>query len=108
MIHFISIFFRCGNRGLRHNGRHNGRRHQGISNTEYRMMNMKIICNGAKIAVEDELSLAMFLRGKGLDPDTVAVACDGAILARETYADLRLREGMVLEVVRFVGGGASC
>lgn len=69
---------------------------------------MEIICNGAKVAVVAELSLAMFLRGLGLNPDTVAVECDGAILARETYEVLRLREGMVLEVIRFVGGGASC
>lgn len=69
---------------------------------------MEIICNGVKIPVGIEISLAMFLRGQGLNPDTVAVECDGAILARENYEGLRLRDGMVLEVIRFVGGGATC
>ncbi len=69
---------------------------------------MEIICNGVKTALDAEISLATFLRGKGLNPDTVAVECDGVIQARETYEGMRLREGMVLEVIRFVGGGASC
>lgn len=70
---------------------------------------MEIICNGVKTVVADEeISLAAFLRGKGLNPDTVAVECDGVILARQSYEGLRLLEGMVLEVIRFVGGGASC
>lgn len=69
---------------------------------------MEIICNGVKTAVDPEITLATFVRGKGLNPDTVAVECDGAIVARTAYEGLRLRAGMVLEVIRFVGGGASC
>lgn len=69
---------------------------------------MEIICNGAKTTVADELTLVQFLRGLGLNPDTVAVECDGVIQARAAYEGLLLREGMVLEVIRFVGGGASC
>jgi thiamine biosynthesis protein ThiS len=69
---------------------------------------MEIICNGTKTEVSDELCLLPFLRGIGLNPDTVAVECDGVILARETYDGVLLREGMVLEVIRFVGGGAIC
>lgn len=69
---------------------------------------MEIICNGAKTAVNAELNLVMFLRGLDLNPDTVAVECNGAILARDTFDGLLLREGMVLEVIRFIGGGAIC
>lgn len=69
---------------------------------------MEIICNGAKTTVADKLNLIQFIRGLGLNPDTVVVECDGVIQARADYEELLLREGMVLEVIRFVGGGALC
>jgi thiamine biosynthesis protein ThiS len=69
---------------------------------------MEITCNDQKRVVEPDTVLATLLRDLDLDPDTVAVECDGVILQRRSYEDTVLREGMVLEVIRFVGGGASC
>jgi thiamine biosynthesis protein ThiS len=69
---------------------------------------MEIFCNGARTSVAGETTLDIFLRNRTLNPDTVAVECDGVILARDSYEGLILREGMVLEVIRFVGGGSPC
>ena len=41
----------------------------------------------------------------GLDPKKVAVECNLEIVPRSTLAQVELRDGDVLEIVHFVGGG---
>ncbi len=66
---------------------------------------MKIICNGAAQEIASGTWLADYISQLGLDVSSVAVECDGKILTREEYASHALRDGSVLELIRFVGGG---
>lgn len=46
-----------------------------------------------------------FVESLGLDPRTVAVERNGAIVRRETWPDVKLEQEDRLEIIRFVGGG---
>lgn len=69
---------------------------------------MEIICNGKKRVTKPGTSIADFIREHGLDPQNLAVECDGIIISTERFEDVILEDGTVLELIRFVGGGASC
>ena len=47
-----------------------------------------------------------FLRALDINPKLVAVAINGDVIPKNSYADTTVREGDVVEVVRMVGGGA--
>ena len=66
---------------------------------------MKIICNGKEMAVRDALTLEGLILDLKLNPDTVVAECDERIVLREEYVQKELSEGMVVELIRFVGGG---
>ena len=46
-----------------------------------------------------------FLQSYGVNLQHVAVGYNGVVLERETFGDVLLKNGDVLEVVRPVGGG---
>jgi len=52
-----------------------------------------------------EISLFSALETLGFDPVRIAVERNGEVVPRAQYKDTMLRDGDVLEVVRFVGGG---
>lgn len=66
---------------------------------------MEIIVNGEAREVEQGSCVKDHLKTLDLNLDTVVVECDGVILKREEYASCLLKEGSVLEVIRFIGGG---
>jgi sulfur carrier protein len=66
---------------------------------------MKITCNGEQRELSPDTTLITFIRDMDLNPDTVVAECDGKIISRDDYETLILREGCVLELIRFVGGG---
>ena len=66
---------------------------------------MKITCNGERRELSPDTTLITFIRDMDLNPDTVVAECDGNIISRDDYETLILREGCVLELIRFVGGG---
>jgi sulfur carrier protein len=66
---------------------------------------MKITCNGETKEVSPDTTLVAFISDLNLNPDTVVAECDGHIIKREEYETLVLKEGNVLELIRFVGGG---
>lgn len=66
---------------------------------------MKIICNGKELEVRDGAALEELILELQLNPATVVAECDGRIVLRDEYQQLYLRQGMVLELIRFVGGG---
>ena len=66
---------------------------------------MKITCNGQTREIDHDTTLLVFIRDMDLNPDTVVAECDGRIVERESYDTLVLREGNVVELIRFVGGG---
>jgi len=66
---------------------------------------MNIICNGKAMTVREGISLEGLILELELNPDAVVAECDGRIARREEYAATSLKDGMVVELIRFVGGG---
>ena len=66
---------------------------------------MKIILNGQEADVPDRVTIARLLDENGLDPRHVVVEIDRNIIPFEAFETTSLKEGTVLEVLRFVGGG---
>ncbi len=66
---------------------------------------IKIICNGEELELAPDSTVAELLTGLGLKAASVVVECDGRILRPEEYEGYRLRNGVRLELIRFVGGG---
>lgn len=66
---------------------------------------MKLIVNGQSETCAEAASLADLLRARGHDPKTVVVECNGTIIPAHAFADTALREGDIIEIVQFVGGG---
>jgi sulfur carrier protein len=67
---------------------------------------LELTVNGEKLAAPRDSTVADLLERLGLDPRTVVVEHNGAILReRAAAASCRLRANDVLEIVHFVGGG---
>ncbi len=61
--------------------------------------------NGKAREVAADITVSGLLDELGLVPGMVVVERNREILARESYATVRLSEGDRLELVHFVGGG---
>ncbi len=68
-------------------------------------MRVRVTLNGKPADLDGVKTIADLLRTRGLDPRLVAVELNGEIVPRDEYAQRELRDGDVLEVVHFVGGG---
>ena len=61
--------------------------------------------NGKSRPIEDSIDLETYLLSFGLNLQYVAVGYNGEVVKKESFADLKLKDGDVLEIVRPVGGG---
>ena len=61
--------------------------------------------NGKSRPIEDSIDLETYLLSFGLNLQFVAVGYNGEVEKKESFADLTLKDGDVLEIVRPVGGG---
>ncbi len=61
--------------------------------------------NGKLRPIEDSIDLETYLLSFGLNLQFVAVGYNGEVVKKESFADLKLKDGDVLEIVRPVGGG---
>ncbi|MCX2726462.1 sulfur carrier protein ThiS [Thermomicrobium sp. 4228-Ro] len=68
-------------------------------------MTVRVTLNGKRVDLDGVRTIADLLRTRGLDPRLVAVEHNGEIVPRDRYEERELRDGDVLEVVHFVGGG---
>lgn len=64
-----------------------------------------ITANGKVFNLENHISVADFIRSRGLDPRHVVVERNGEPLERRRYEDVHLADGDRLELVRAVAGG---
>ena len=62
--------------------------------------------NGRRVELEGPTTVLAYLEKLGVSPRAVAVERNGTIVERTSYADAKLEEGDVVEIVRMVGGGA--
>lgn len=64
-----------------------------------------MICiNGEKVE-KDEIKLSAYLEENGINPQRIAVELNGEILPKSQYSDTVLKDGNIIEIVNFVGGG---
>jgi thiamine biosynthesis protein ThiS len=68
---------------------------------------MKIILNGEDRLLENSPTLAQLVDQLGMKPDRVAVERNRSIVPKSEWPTTQLAEGDRLEIVHFVGGGAS-
>lgn len=64
-----------------------------------------ITVNGKVFDLEKDISVAGFIRRRGLDPQYVVVERNGEPVERRRYEDVYLADGDRLELVRAVAGG---
>lgn len=62
--------------------------------------------NGRRVELDGPTSVLAYLEKLGVSPRAVAVERNGVIVERSAYAESKLDEGDVVEIVRMVGGGA--
>ena len=64
-----------------------------------------MICiNGEKIE-KAEILLSGYLEENGINPQRIAVELNGEILPKAQYSNTVLKDGDIVEIVNFVGGG---
>ncbi|MDQ4005231.1 MAG: sulfur carrier protein ThiS [Actinomycetota bacterium] len=66
---------------------------------------MRVTANGREFDVQDDLTVAAFIRDRELDPRFVVVERNGEPLPRDRYEHVTLAGGDRLELVRAVAGG---
>ena len=67
--------------------------------------NVNLIINGKDKIVSENLSVETLLKELSVNPKTVVVERNGEILNKESYPEIQLLEGDVIEIIRFMGGG---
>ena len=65
-----------------------------------------IILNGKPHDINGQTTLMSLLASLNINPKQVAVAVNGEVVPRDTWADAKVAEGDTVEIVRAVGGGA--
>lgn len=68
---------------------------------------MRIVLNGDPAELPGPMSIQSLLERLQIDPRVVAVECDRVVIKRARYSDTIVTEGAEVEIVAFVGGGAS-
>lgn len=67
---------------------------------------MRVTANGREFDLEPPMSVADFVRGRGLDPRYVVVERNREPVERSRYEEIELADGDRLELVRAVAGGS--
>jgi sulfur carrier protein len=68
-------------------------------------MRMRATVNGEPLELPDGLTVQSLLVRLSLAFDRVAVERNGTVVKRARHAEEKLKDGDVLEIVTFVGGG---
>jgi sulfur carrier protein len=66
---------------------------------------VRVVANGVELDAADGVTVAEFIRERGLDPRYVVVERNGEPLPRDRYEAETLAAGDRLELVRAVAGG---
>jgi sulfur carrier protein len=67
------------------------------------MINLTV--NGKPRPIEASVDLESYLSSFGFNLKFVAVGYNGEVIKKDQFANLKLKDGDVLEIVRPVGGG---
>lgn len=66
---------------------------------------MILTLNGKQEAIEKPLSLAALVAAKGLCPEKIVVEHNFAIISKEDWPKIMLKNQDMIEIISFVGGG---
>jgi len=66
---------------------------------------LKVTVNGQKKSFESKLTVMELLLNLNLAPGITIVEQNGEILSKGTYEEVEVKDGDVLELIRFMGGG---
>ncbi|MBD7911379.1 MULTISPECIES: sulfur carrier protein ThiS [Clostridium] len=61
--------------------------------------------NGKEFELKEEKTLDKFLDELTINKEKVIVELDGAIITKEDFVNIVLKDSNVMEVISFVGGG---
>lgn len=64
-----------------------------------------VTVNGKRRQLEGDIDIVGLLQALSIDARTVAVARNGEVVPRDQHANVAVREGDSVEIVRMVGGG---
>ena len=67
---------------------------------------MKITVNGKERIFDSSMPAILLVEKLGVDIRTVAIAVNGEVVPKLTLADVKVKDGDAIEIVRMVGGGA--
>ncbi len=81
------------------------RRGRGRLRRDHAVSVIELIINGKRVELEQPTLLLSYLDKLGVNPRTIAVEHNGAIIERSAFASITLHEGDKVEIVRMVGGG---
>lgn len=68
---------------------------------------IRVLVNGKPVQLDSATPLTRYLEQLGVNPRAVAVEHNGEVVDRAGYANVVLRDGDRLEIVRMVGGGLA-
>ena len=68
---------------------------------------MRIALNGKEEFLEQSTTIKEFIAIRNWDPASIVVELNLAIVGREDWANIVLRDNDQLEILRFVGGGGA-
>lgn len=65
---------------------------------------MNITLNGAAV-VTDSADLSALVNSRGLEPSSLVIEHNGRVVSQDDWPGAPVREGDVIELLNFVGGG---
>jgi thiamine biosynthesis protein ThiS len=66
---------------------------------------IKIRLNGKEKSVKNNITVMDLLNDLDINPQRIAIEINGEILSKSKYSEEIIKEGDIMEIVQFVGGG---
>ena len=64
-----------------------------------------VTVNGKSIGLSKNITVSEYLKQNQYRPERIAIELNGSILPKSAYNSTILKDGDVMEIVSFVGGG---
>lgn len=64
-----------------------------------------VTVNGKSIGLSENITVSEYLKQNQYRPKRIAIELNGSILPKSAYNSTILKDGDVMEIVSFVGGG---
>ncbi|MFC1511027.1 sulfur carrier protein ThiS [Candidatus Margulisiibacteriota bacterium] len=68
-------------------------------------MIVNVVMNGKSEQLKDVISVAAFIKSRGLKTEAVVVELNGQVVNRSDYDQIRINDNDQLELIQYMGGG---